>query len=295
MITYKYEAILKTVELGSLTKAAEALGYTQSGITHIINSVEAEFNLKLLVRDRAGVYLTPEGAKLLPYLEEACDAVRVLMNQVNALSESETGVVKVGIFSSIATHVLPDMIAGFAAQHPEVTIETLPGNYDEIESWLLHGIVDIGFTVLPTRATLEVWPVIRDEIMVVLPRGHALETYEKIPCEKLNDYPFITYSGGFTRDCCLVPNITTLHQNAKYKSQDDTSIFAMIEKGLGITLKANLLLERTPFELSLRELDPPVYRDIAIAAKSRKALPQAAGQFLDYMLETLKKTARKVR
>lgn len=62
----KYEAFLKTVEMGSLTKTAEALGYTQSGISHILNSLEKEWKLPLLSRDCSGVRITSDGLQLLP-------------------------------------------------------------------------------------------------------------------------------------------------------------------------------------------------------------------------------------
>ncbi len=70
----KYLALLYTVELGSLTKAGEALGYTQSGISHMINSLESEYGLQLLYRDRAGVQLTSAGQVLLPYFKAVCNS-----------------------------------------------------------------------------------------------------------------------------------------------------------------------------------------------------------------------------
>lgn len=57
----KYEIFLKVVELGSLTKAADVLGFTQSGISHTISSLEMEFGFALLIRNRSGVKLTVNG------------------------------------------------------------------------------------------------------------------------------------------------------------------------------------------------------------------------------------------
>ncbi len=72
----KYEAFLKTVELGSLTRAAEQLGYTQSGMTYILNSLEDECGLTLLKRDRSGVQLTSDGLEMLPYIESLYESWR---------------------------------------------------------------------------------------------------------------------------------------------------------------------------------------------------------------------------
>ena len=70
----QYQAFLKTIELGNLTRAAEDLGYTQSGITHLLNSLESDCNLKLLVREKSGAYATADGEELMPYFEEICQS-----------------------------------------------------------------------------------------------------------------------------------------------------------------------------------------------------------------------------
>ena len=65
----KYMAFIKTVEYGSFTKAAEILNYSQSGISCMIHDLEKEWNVSLLERGRAGVRLTSDGMKLLPYAQ----------------------------------------------------------------------------------------------------------------------------------------------------------------------------------------------------------------------------------
>lgn len=67
----KYRAFLKTVEYGSFTKAADALCYSQSGISRMIQDLEKEWKLSLLERGRAGVRLTSDGLQVLPYVKSA--------------------------------------------------------------------------------------------------------------------------------------------------------------------------------------------------------------------------------
>ena len=68
----KYMAFIKTVECGSFTHAAEALSYSQSGISRMIGDLEREWKVCLLERGRAGVRLTSDGVKLLPYAKRVC-------------------------------------------------------------------------------------------------------------------------------------------------------------------------------------------------------------------------------
>ena len=68
----KYMAFIRTVEYGSFTRAAEMLNYSQSGISRMIHDLEREWNVVLLERSRAGVHLTSDGTKLLPYAKSVC-------------------------------------------------------------------------------------------------------------------------------------------------------------------------------------------------------------------------------
>lgn len=76
MDTRKLEALLTAVELGSFTRAAEVLGYTQSGLTHMMNSLEKDVGFPVLVRSRTGVRLTPAGQRISRWCRSACTARR---------------------------------------------------------------------------------------------------------------------------------------------------------------------------------------------------------------------------
>ena len=78
----KYMALVKTVEYGSFTKAAEMLNYSQSGISRMINDLEKEWKVTLLERGRSGVRPTSDGMKILPYAENVCREYEKLQMQV---------------------------------------------------------------------------------------------------------------------------------------------------------------------------------------------------------------------
>lgn len=103
----KYQVFLSTVELGSLTKTAEALNLTQSGVSHAIASLEEEFGFLLLIRDRAGIRLTSNGERLLRYVRDILQANERLKQEVAAINGLETGTVRIGSFVSVSTQWLP--------------------------------------------------------------------------------------------------------------------------------------------------------------------------------------------
>jgi DNA-binding transcriptional LysR family regulator len=94
----KYVAFVKVVELGSFTKAAQSLDYTQSGISRMINDLETEWGVSLFERGRAGINLTSDGLKLLPQLKRICNEHEILMTQIEDLHDIKTGMIRIGHF-----------------------------------------------------------------------------------------------------------------------------------------------------------------------------------------------------
>lgn len=147
----KFMAFVKTVECGSFTKAAEILNYSQSGISRMINDLEKDWKVTLLERGKAGVELTSDGVRLLPYAKSVCSDYEKLLMQVDEINGLQSGLIRIGTFSSVATHWLPNIIKRFQEDYPNVDYELLLGDYTEIEEWILEGRVDCGFLRLPTH------------------------------------------------------------------------------------------------------------------------------------------------
>ena len=109
----RYLALHKIVELGSFTRAAEALGYTQSAMSQMIASLEDELSIKLLIRSRTGARLTIEGAELYPYVERLVYQYRGVQEKANEIKGLESGVIRIGTISSVTTHWLPGLLKEF--------------------------------------------------------------------------------------------------------------------------------------------------------------------------------------
>ena len=101
MNTIKCQIFLKAVELGSITRAAEDMGYTQSAVSRSIADLEREWDVTLLTRNKDGVVLTAQGESLLPDIQSLCNAQRTLESQVSALHGLTSGTLRVGTFTSV--------------------------------------------------------------------------------------------------------------------------------------------------------------------------------------------------
>jgi len=279
----KYLAFLKTVEYGSITKAAEILSYSQSGVSRMIQDIEKEWGLSLLERSRGGVRLTSDGMKLLPYIQSLCTEYDALQKQVQELKGMESGLIRIGTFSSAATHWLPNIIREFQKDYPNIEYELLLGDYTEIETWIQEGRVDCGFLRLPTLPEFDTIFLEQDDFLVILPENHPLTKKEKIFLSDLGKEPFLllekdknTEISDFFRKHDFSPNV-------HFTLWDDYAILAMVESGMGISLLPRLILKRIPYRVAVRELDVPAYRDIALVLRNQKTAPLAVKRFLEYL------------
>ena len=130
----KYLSFVKTVEYGSFTRAAEILHYSQSGVSRMIGDLEKDWNMVLLERGKGGVRLTSNGLHMLPYAKELVADYEKMQMQVNALNGMQSGLIRIGTFSSIATHWLPNIIREFQKDYPHIEYELLLGSYAELEN-----------------------------------------------------------------------------------------------------------------------------------------------------------------
>lgn len=279
----KYMAFLKTVEYGSFTKAAKALNYSQSGISRMIGDLEKEWRILLLERGKSGVKLTSDGLKLLPFIKNLCNEYTKLEIQVDELNGLESGLIRIGTFSSIATHWLPKIIKQFQIKYPNIEYELLLGDYTEIENWILQGRVDFGFLRLPTHSELETIFLAKDELMVVIPEDNPLANEKYFPIKSLCDYPFMLLERGEKAEFTDIFEMHKITPDIHFKTIDDYVVMSMVESGLGISILPKLILQRIPYKIVSKRLEIPAYRDIGIAYKSKKGLPLAVKKFLEYI------------
>lgn len=279
----KYMAFLRTVEYGSFTKAADMLHYSQSGVSRMIADLEKEWNVVLLERGRAGVRLTSDGMKLLPYAKNVCAAYRELQSQVDELNGMQSGLIRIGTFSSAATHWLPNIIQAFQKDYPNIDYELLLGDYTEIESWIFAGRVDFGFLRLPADPGLQTVFLEQDPLLAVLPEGHPLAACARVPLSALCAEPFLLLEKGAKAEISEIFERCGLRPNIRFTTWDDYAVMSMVEKGLGVGILPQLILRRTPYRIAVRELDVPAFRSIGIALREKKNAPLAVKRFLDYL------------
>lgn len=280
----RYIALQKVVELGSFTKAADALGYTQSSVSQMIASLENELSVKLLTRSRYGIRLTIEGAELYPFIERTINQYKTMLEKANEIKGLETGIIRVGTISSITCHWMPQLIKGFKEQYPNVEFLFHQGDYTLIPEWIKAGTVDFGFITPCVSGDLKMQIIKDGEMLAVLPKNHPLSHQTKVELSELADEPYILLEEGQYSEPVAAFKAAGITPNIKYTIHDDYAIMTMVEAGLGVSILAKLMLERTNFENVCIPIDPPIYRTLAVAYKDWDSLPIASKYFIDYIM-----------
>ena len=281
----RYIALQKIIELGSFTKAAESLGYTQSSISQMIASLESELSMKLLTRSRYGVKLTIEGADLYPFIERSIYQYRSMLEKANEIKGLETGIIRVGTISSVTCHWMPQLINGFKKEYPNVQFLFHQGDYTLIPEWIVSGQIDFGF-INPNAGTNLNTKTIKDgEMLAVLPKSHPLAKKKSISLADLSNEPYILLEEGHYSEPMAAFKTAGIIPNIQYTIHDDYAIMMMVEEGLGVSILAELILRRTNYDIVCLPLNPPITRTLAVGYKDWDSLPIASKHFIEYLME----------
>jgi len=279
----KYLAFVKTVEKGSFTYAAQDLKYAQSSISKMVADLEKEWNMTLLERSKNGVCLTSAGEQILPFLKKLLNGHHELEGQILRMNGIESGIVRVGAFASVAINWLPNIFSKLRNDFPGIEYEILMGDYDEVERWIEEGRVDCGFLRLPTKEKFDTVFLKEDEYKVVLPIGHALTKKELISSDDLNGVPFLLLEHGGKTEVSDLLEQYNIQPDIRFTTWEDFAIMAMVEKGFGVSILPDMILQRIPYKIEIRSMCKPYYRSIGLAMKEREHITPAVQKFLEYL------------
>ena len=281
----RYIALQKIIELGGFTKAADALGYTQSSISQMVASLENELGIKLLTRSRHGVKLTIEGAELYPFIERSIYQYRAMREKANEIKGLDTGVIRVGTVSSVTCHWMPQLINGFKEEYPNVQFLFHQGDYTLIPEWIASGQIDFGFINPLADTNLKTKTVKSGEMLAVLPKNHPLAKKKNIQLQDIAKEPYILLEEGHYSEPMAAFEAAGIVPNIQYTIHDDYAIMMMVEAGLGVSILAELILRRTNYDIVCLPIDPPITRTLAVGYKDKDSLPIASKYFIDYLME----------
>lgn len=288
MDTKKLEVFIAVAENESFTKAGALLGYTQSGVSHIIKGLEAELSLTLFSRTTRRLRLTETGRVLLASAREIVKWSEQFDQLVSGIHGIDSGNLRIASFTSISVHWLPPIIRAFKQSYPNIRIQLMEGGAQRIDQLICEGSVDLGFLSYQEQSENEFIPLANDELMAVLPRAHALAKRKACAITELANDEFIVHATGVDYDMPNALAMAGLTPKVLFSSMDDHTIISMVESGLGVSILPKLMLTGYAHNVAIRPLTPKVYRRLGISLPSLDNASPATLKFIEYTQNMLK-------
>ncbi|MCI6639923.1 MAG: LysR family transcriptional regulator [Pygmaiobacter massiliensis] len=281
----RYLALQKIVELGSFTKAAELLGYTQPAISQMIASLEKELSIQLLYRSRYGVHLTLEGERLFPSIQRSVAAYQSMLEIAKEIRGLDSGTIRIGTISSISCHWLPGLIGQFQQRYPNVRFVLHQGDYTTIPQWVRTGEADFGFVNPDALPGVKTRFIKTGPLRAVVPINHQLAKQPWVTLQQLAQEPFLLLEEGALSEPLEAFKQAGLKPSIRLCVHDDYSILSMIELGLGVSILPKLVLEKTHYQVAILPLKPALSRKIGLVMRDENAMPIASKYFIEFLFQ----------
>lgn len=289
----KCRALLCAVEKNNLSEAASELGYTPSGISRMMATLESEMGLKLLIRNRRGITPTRECEDLLPAIREVVRSGDRLEQEVSEIGGAITGDVEIATAYSSYYKLLSGIIRDFGRLYPGIRVGIQEGR----SSLLMRGIEDrsLDFCVISKRSGMCEWiPLFDDEMIAWVPDDHPAVSKKKFRIRDFSEEPFITIYPGRETDTSIVFEKHGVVPNTKHTTSDTYAAYSMVEAGLGVTVVNALYADLWHGKVKALPLEPRVSIPIGIAVTKKDSISPAAERFRDFAVVRLQKLTESI-
>lgn len=266
----KYKVLLTAVDMGSFSAAAQKLGYTQSGLTHMMNALEDELGISILQRGYYGIKLTPGGERIIPRIRQLVMCEDALLNEIEMVKSYGDNVLRIGAFSSVAATWLPPIVERFNAEFPDVTVNIQTGTVTELYGGLDEGRFDVCFGSKNTKYDFKWTSLGSDPFYAILPHDYPAD--ETFPITSFNGTKFLMPGLGFDDDISAVFAENGVKPFVTPTYVDDPAIISMVEHGLGISMLSHLILVGRQAAVKVLPVSPEVSRTLAVATSADKIM-----------------------
>ena len=271
MDSKKLEILMTAADLGSFTKASEVVGYTQSGLTHMMDALEKEVGFPLLQRNHNGIQLTEQGQRLMPVIREFLRANANLENEIKAMAEEKTEVIRIAAYASIAMHWMPEILYRFRRLCPDINVDLRMVDHALEPFELLEcGQTDVIFASRQNYTCCDWVPLYHETMYAILPKDYPLRKTDAFPLQDFAGQDFIMPYGKFDNDITAALQPVGVKLNAQASKVDDETVIRMVGRGLGVSMMSELMIRGRTDDVLCIPVDPPAIRQLGMGTHIRK-------------------------
>ena len=275
MDSKKFEILMTAVSLGSFSKASEVVGYTQSGLTHLINGLEREIGMTIIRRDHSGIALTEDGEALLPAIREYLSATAKLENQIAAITKRKTETIRIAAYASVAMHWMPEILYRFRRVCPDTDVDLRMVDH-ELEPFELleEGRTDVIFAAKQSHVSCDWTPLYNDLMYAILPEDYPTGNADCFPIENFEGQEFLMPYGRFDIDVNAALGLKGVKPNIRPCHVDDETVIRMVSKGLGITMMTEIMMRGRTRGVKTLPVSPQTGRELGMGMHLHQNTPE---------------------
>lgn len=285
MLHAQVEGFVAVAREGNLRRAAERLYLSQPALTARIQGLEESLGTPLFRRTRTGMVLTHAGRAYLPYAERALESLRGGAALVSELAEGVTGELVIGAAPAVSAYVLPELLARYSAQHPDVRLLVRTHHSEELVAMVVRGDIHLAVVRELRDARVRMRPLFEDELVLVARPDHpfaiagsvdidAIHRAQLILFDRTSSYYDLTQA--LFRSQGVVPRGVMELDNIEAAKR-------MVERGLGVALLPGTAVAGSLEAGSLREVAlegaPPIRRRMVLVERGRGSAPETVPPF----------------
>jgi len=287
-------SFLEVAKLQSFSRAAEKIYRTQPAISAQVRLLEQECGEKLFDRSGKKVLLTPAGEILQHYAQRIIELNKEALQAIAELNQTARGKLQIGANEATCLYVLPKTFARFRELYPLVQISIYRNFSHKILQKVQEGAIEVGIVTLPQSANnMEVIPVFRDEMQVIVPANHPLATNRSATVEEIANFPLILPKTGHTRvvlDRLLRAYREHLQVSMELASVETIKKFVGAGLGISIVSRAYAQPEVAAGLVKLIPLEGlKLYRELGLIYRRDRYLSLPAKVFIETVRESTKK------
>ncbi len=294
MDSKKLEILVTAADLGSFTKTSEVVGYTQSGLTHMMDSLEREIGFTLLKRSHSGIALTEQGKLLMPAIREFLRANANLENQIRSITEQTSQSIRIAAYSSIAMHWMPEILYRFRRLCPEVNVDLRMVDH-ALEPFELmgKGKTDVIFASRQDDNNCSWIPLYDEQMYAILPKDYPLAGRTTFPLEEFAGKEFLMPYGRFDRDVDAAMEQVGVTLNAKAAYVDDETVIRMVGRGLGVSMMTELMIRGQVDDVLCVPVTPRTIRELGMGLPRGSSVSPCVLALKECVLEFLRERKEK--
>jgi DNA-binding transcriptional LysR family regulator len=300
---HQLRCFLTVYELGSLTAAAEELGYAQPSISEQVRALERSLGIQLFRRVGRGVVATTAADTLRPHAEATLAAAEEARRAVQSIKAFETGTIRFGMFGSARLYASTGLVVDVLERYPGVRVEIIGQNSSEVLEDLRRGRIEAALIAAPpTSEGLEVIPVARDELVYV--SVDRTRTATPVTARRLAEASLVMADTSFrATDSLRLALRRMLHEaghnpQTRIEVEDVETAIELMGRGLADTVvpkgAAMELVPRLAPDATWTVLRPRLYETFAIVHRVNAALSHAAQLMIELAVNRMRQVAEPI-